>query len=162
MGAALPGDRRIDAAPRDGGRRMRWPFGPSAARDGELDEEIRAHFAMAVAERIKRGESPEEATAAARREFGNVGHVKEVTRETWGGVWFERMLQDVRFTFRSLRRAPGFTAVAVLTFALAIGVNTTMFTVVNGILFRPLPFHGESSLFVLSHAPSGPFLNGPA
>ena len=140
---------------------MRWPFGPSAARDADLDEEIRAHFAMAVAERIRRGESPEEAAAAARREFGNVGHVKEVTRETWGGIWFERLVQDVRFTFRSLRRAPGFTAVAVLTFALAIGVNTTMFTVVNGILLRPLPFRAEGELLMMSHAPPGPFVNGP-
>jgi putative ABC transport system permease protein len=141
---------------------MRWPFGPSRARDAELDEEIRAHFAMAVAERIKRGESPEAATAGARREFGNVGHVKEVTRETWGGIWFERLVQDVQFTFRSLHRTPGFTAVAVLTFALAIGVNTTMFTVVNGILFRPLPFRAEGELLVMSHAPGGPFINGPA
>ena len=141
---------------------MRWPFGPSARRDDALDEEIRGHFAMAIAERIRRGESPEEATAAARREFGNVGHVKEVTRESWGGIWLERLVQDVRFTFRSLRRARAFTAVAVLTFALAIGVNTTMFTVVNGILFRPLPFRGESELFVISHAPGGPFVNGPA
>jgi predicted permease len=141
---------------------MKWPFGPGAARDADLDDEIRAHFAMAVAERIKRGESPEEATAAARREFGNVSHVKEVTRESWGGIWLERLVQDLRFTFRSLRRSPGFTAVAVLTFALAIGVNTTMFTVVNGILFRPLPFGGENELFVVSHAPAGPFINGPA
>ena len=141
---------------------MKWPFGRSAARDADLDDEIRAHFAMAIAERIKRGESPEEATAAARREFGNVAHVKEVTRETWGGAWLERLAQDARFTFRSLRRSPGFTAVAVLTFALAIGVNTTMFTVVNGILFRPLAVRGESELFVVSHAPGGPFVNGPA
>jgi putative ABC transport system permease protein len=141
---------------------MKWPFGSSGARDADLDDEIRAHFAMAIAERIKRGESPEEATAAARREFGNVSHVKEVTREAWGGVWLERLAQDVRFTFRSLRRSPGFTAVAVLTFALAIGVNTTMFTVVNGILFRPLAFRGENELFVVSHAPGGPFINGPA
>jgi predicted permease len=141
---------------------MRWPFGPTARRDDDLDDEIRAHFAMAIADRIKRGDSPEEAAAAARREFGNVGHVKEVTRESWGGVWFERLIQDLRFTIRSLRRSPVFTAVAVLTFALAIGVNTTMFTVVNGILFRPLPFRAENELFVVAHAPSGPFINGPA
>src|SRR5262249_60822618 len=88
--------------------------------------------------------------------------VEEVRRGTWGGVWLERLVQAVRFTARSLGRAPGFTAVAVLTFALAIGVNTTMFTVVNGILFRPLPFRGENNLFVLSHAPTGVFMNGPA
>jgi putative ABC transport system permease protein len=140
---------------------MRWPFGPTARRDADLDAEIRAHFAMAIAERIARGESAEEATAAARREFGNVGHVKEVTRERWGGLWLERFAQDVRFTFRSLRRSPAFTAVAVITLALAIGVNTTMFTVVNGILLRPLPFHAENELLVMSHAPGGPFVDGP-
>ena len=145
---------------------MRWPFswkfGPTPRRDDDLDDEIRAHFAMAIADRIKRGESPEEAAAAVRREFGNVGHVKEVTRESWGGIWFERLVQDLRFTVRSLRRTPAFTAVAVLTFALAIGLNTTMFTVVNGILFRPLPFRGENELVVVSHAPAGPFIHGPA
>ncbi len=141
---------------------MNLPLGPNAQRDADLDDEIRAHFAMAVAERIARGESPEAATAAVRREFGNVGHIKEVTREKWGGMWLERLLQDLRFTFRSLRRAPAFTTVAVLTFALAIGVNTTMFTVVNGILLRPLPFRDEGRVFMLSHAPGGPFINGPA
>jgi len=90
---------------------MKWPFGPNVARDADLDDEIRAHFAMAIAERIKRGESPEEATAAARREFGNVAHVKEVTRETWGGVWLERLLQDVRFTFTMLTEADSRAAV---------------------------------------------------
>ena len=85
---------------------MRWPWeARREADDRALDEEIRAHFAMAVADRIARGESPGEAGAAVRREFGNVGHVKEVTREAWGGLWIERLTQDFRYAIRSLRRS---------------------------------------------------------
>src|SRR6185503_8419489 len=127
--------------------------------DAALDEELRAHFGMAVADRIARGESPDEALAAASREFGNVGHVKEVTRETWGGLWVERLLQDLRYALRSLRRTPTFAVVAVLTVALGIGVNTAMFTVVNGVLLRPLPFEDPSHLYMIAHAPANsPFL----
>ena len=133
---------------------MRWPW-ESRRDDGdrELDEEIRGHIAMAVADRVARGESPEAALAAVRREFGNVGHVKEVTHETWGGLWLERLLQDVRYALRSLRRAPVFAAVAVLTLALGIGATTAMFTVVRGILLRPLPFQEHDRLFLASYAP---------
>src|SRR5690348_8794469 len=74
----------------EGERLMIWPWKRRDAEDRALDDEIRAHLAMAVADRIGRGESPEDALAAARREFGNVAHVKEVTRETWGGMRFER------------------------------------------------------------------------
>ena len=122
-------------------------------QDRELDDEIRAHFAMAVADRIARGESPEDAVTAARREFGNVGHVKEVTRETWGGLGLERLAQDVRYAGRSLRRAPVFAATAVLTLALGIGVGTAMFTVVRSVLLRPLPFAAPDHLYAISHVP---------
>ena len=124
-----------------------------ARRDLDLDDEIRAHFEMAVRDRMARGESRTDAEAAARREFGNVGHVNEVTREMWGGVWLERLGQDLRFAARSLLRAPTFTVVAALTLALGIGVNTAMFAVVNGILLRPLPFADSERLFVASYKP---------
>src|SRR4029078_4221209 len=134
---------------------MRLSWQRRRTRDEDLDDEIRSHFAMAVADRVARGESPDEALAAARREFGNVTHVKEVTRESWGGVWLERLLQDVRYSVRLLPRAPVFAVTAILTLALGIGVTTAMFTVVRGVLLRHLPFASPSELFVISHLPDG-------
>jgi putative ABC transport system permease protein len=108
-------------------------------REEELEAEIRAHLRMAVDERIARGESPEDAAAAARREFGNVGHVKESARETWGGVRMELLGQDVRYGFRMLRRSPGFSLLAILCLMLGIGANAAVFSWIEGILLRPFP-----------------------
>jgi predicted permease len=127
--------------------------------DAELNEELRAHFAMAVADRIARGESPDDALASARRDFGNVTHVKEVTREMWGSLWLERLTQDLRYAVRSLRRSPAFAVVAILTLALGIGVNSAMFTVMNGVLLRPLPYPSPERLLAISYQPAaGPFI----
>ena len=122
--------------------------------DHELDDEIRAHLEMDVADRVARGEPRDEALAAARREFGNVTHVKEVTRETWGAMWLERLAQDVRYGARSLARAPAFAATSIATLGLGIGVTTAMFTVVRGVLLRPLPFASPDQLYLVSHLPN--------
>jgi len=123
-------------------------------RDDEIDDELASHLRMAIADRMARGESREAAERAARLEFGNVTHVKEETREIRRGIWLERLAQDLRYGARALRRTPAFTFVAVFTLALAIGANSAVFTVVNGVLLRPLPFRDPGRLFLVSHMPT--------
>ncbi|HKF53577.1 MAG TPA: ABC transporter permease [Candidatus Acidoferrales bacterium] len=112
----------------------------------ELDRDIREHIERETQENVERGMSPEEARTAAMRKFGNVGRVKEETRGVWSWVRLEELLRDVKYGLRMLRKAPGFATVAVLTLALGIGANTAIFSVIESVMFKPLPFSGADRI----------------
>jgi len=112
----------------------------------EMDEEIDAHLAIEVQAHLDRGLSPEEARRAALRQFGNPASVKQRARENDPLFRLESFVSDVRHTLRSLRRSPGFTIAAVLTLAVSIGATTAIFSVVDGVLLRPMPFPNPDRL----------------
>ena len=121
-------------------------------RDADLERELRSDLELEEEEQQESGTSKEEARYAALRAFGNPTLIREQTLAIWWWNWLESLARDLRFSVRTLRRTPGFTVIAVLVMALGIGANVALFTVVRGVLLKPLPFQDPDRLMMLYEA----------
>jgi len=126
-------------------------------KDDELTDELRSHLDMRAADNIRAGMSPREARLDSQQRFGNFNLQREKTREMDILSWLESFMQDLRYGARSLVKSPGFAAVAILTLALGIGANSAIFSIVNGVLLKPLPFdHPEEIVWFQDVSPKWP------
>jgi putative ABC transport system permease protein len=127
--------------------------------DRDIQRELDFHIAMESDKRAQTGLPPGDARRSALRDFGPVSRVREEVRDTRGMTFWDALVQDVRFGFRTLRRSPGYTLAAVLILALGIGANTAMFSVIDGVLLKPLPFRDGHELVLVQQ--SAPQTNRP-
>jgi putative ABC transport system permease protein len=133
-------------------RRLRGALHATVRRtrvESDLDEELREYLEAATEQKIAAGMTPGDAARLARAEMGSTAAVKDRVRDAGWESIVESIWQDVRYALRALRRAPGFASVAILTFALGIGTNLAIFTLADGMLFRPLPFHDPDRLVLI-------------
>jgi putative ABC transport system permease protein len=124
--------------------------------DDDLREEMEAHLAMEIAEHVRRGVPPAEARRRALLASGGLTQAVEAVRDQRGLPWVDGMVADVRYALRALRLSPAFTAIVVLTLGLGIGANTAIFSVVRGVLLKPLPHRDGDRLLYLRHSADGP------
>ena len=123
--------------------------------EDQLDRELRFHLERHTADLIARGVAPDDARRQARLELGGPEQVKEQCRDARGTRWVDDLWQDVRYALRTLRRRPGFAAVALLTLALGSGATTVIFTVMHGVLFKPVPFADPATLLKVDEQTKG-------
>src|SRR5579863_3841479 len=119
--------------------------------DSRLDEELQSHFDMLVEENVRSGKPLPEARRIARLSLGGAEQIREAVHDQRAVPFLDSLWQDVRYGARTLRKSPGFTAIAVLTLALGIGANTAIFTMTNGLMLRTLPVRDPGNLVELLH-----------
>jgi hypothetical protein len=137
------------------------PFPERRDRENEFNREVESHLEMETEEFLNSGLSPEAARYAARGAFGNTTLVQEDVHAIWSAIWLERLASHGKYAARSLRKNPGFTTVAVLTLALGIGANTAIFSVINALLLRPLPFSAPDQIVRIYCTKNGAPIGGP-